>query len=792
MPDASRWANSPKSFPLEWWDGPLEERPWYLCPVSRSNSAALRQRLVRGGLVACVLVAAAAARVATYDHVFTRDGVRFLPDTDPHYHVLRAERMLRGDPDGYWFDRNLSYPDGAIICWAPGFTGTIALSTRLLFGPAPSRADLERTAAVLPAVLGVVSVAVLLWTGVTWFGWAAGLAAGFLGAVLPLYADWGLLGRPDHHVAELVLFVLALFAFERSVTQDRSGPWLATLAGVLAMGPWMWHGSALIPGFLAAFVAATYLWRPAGAEVARRSARALAVTAAAGGAALAASMVPWHAPYVWHPASLNGLSAFAPAAILAVAAFSGLLVIADRCGAGRTGVRRAVVVALAAVAPLACLLLAFPGPVTHGLRAAVSGDPFLKTVGEQQPLLFSRIFPVRAELVNDFWSIGPILFAPFFAFPALRRQFQAFPSKRVAIALLGFGTALFFVLTCLLNRFRQYLAPFLVLDAGVLFAALLEAGSHGTADAFGAPRLPASVAEGRPWRRRALAMGLLLLLGFPGLHVLLADEVSVEPRLVKMLEWLRAANLPRRAVLSPWGFGHLLQYYGGAPVVVTPFGADLGLEGMRSLAFFLYAPDERSATAELERRNVGFVLLDDPIVAVQDSFPFAPADAQQLVVEEGGWPFGTHPTPLGRYEESIPAVLYYSDGVPPSGGRPSLGRFRLVYETGSGEGPPYKLFELVQGARLDVSGVPPATIVAVGAAVRTNQGRQFEWTTFGRADAQGRAVVVVPFASGRNGSSLAAPYVVRSGSRRAWVAVSEPAVTSGGTVSVDLAGGKSK
>jgi hypothetical protein len=81
-----------------------------------------------------ILSLAAVLRLASWDEVFGTGRVAFVADSDPNYHVLRAERMLHEPPLLASADPFMNYPRGAVILWPPLFDGLIALPGWLLGG----------------------------------------------------------------------------------------------------------------------------------------------------------------------------------------------------------------------------------------------------------------------------------------------------------------------------------------------------------------------------------------------------------------------------------------------------------------------------------------------------------------------------------------------------------------------------------------------------------------------------------------------------------------------------------
>src|SRR6266542_2216752 len=101
------------------------------------------------GWIAAALVVAAAARLAPWPAVFTREGVRFVVDGDPYYHVLRA-RVLAQEHRVLWRDPDLNSPFGADVPWPPLFDAMIAAPAWLADGATPSAQVIEVVGALLP------------------------------------------------------------------------------------------------------------------------------------------------------------------------------------------------------------------------------------------------------------------------------------------------------------------------------------------------------------------------------------------------------------------------------------------------------------------------------------------------------------------------------------------------------------------------------------------------------------------------------------------------------------------
>ena len=141
---------------------------------------------------------------------------------------------------------------------------------------------------------------------------------------------------------------------------------------------------------------------------------------------------------------------------------------------------------------------------------------------------------------------------------------------------------------------------------------------------------------------------------------------------------------------------------------------------------------------------------------------------------------------------TVAGQLHRLDGSARSD-RPHLGRFRLRTEGPKGglpigallgpnpqtRGVPYKLFELVEGALLEIPAEPGEEVRATLGA-RTPTGRTLRFVARTRADASGVARLRVPYTTSRDGPTPAlGPYRVTSAGRVLPVEVGESDVREG-------------
>jgi hypothetical protein len=267
-------------------------------------------------------------------------------------------------------------------------------------------------------------------------------------------------------------------------------------------------------------------------------------------------------------------------------------------------------------------------------------------------------------------------------------------------------------------------------------------------------------------------------------------QSDADEELIALLQWLRPAAAARsedeRAVLCPWNLGHAVQYYAGVPGGLTPFGTDVGHEAFRAYAAFVHARTPEEGERVLRSARFGYVLLSESLTPIADALPYAADATEPLISVEGSyWEGGSRFVAGDPYLASIPGWLYDGDGVPLAYDRVTgAPGFRLLYESRGDR--KYKLFEVVKGAELRITGARPGEVLKVHIDVQTNQQRNVHWWSHTRADDAGTASFRLPYATGLNGAANGGPYFVRSSSGYIQVHVSNDAIRNGEVAHLDL------
>lgn len=735
-------------------------------------TAAARWRLA----LVLLALAAVGVRLLPWRQVFTDRGVRLLVDGDPQYHVLRAERILRGRTSEVWFDPNLDWPHGARVIWPPLFDAVLAGAARVLAGPDATRDEIARVAALVPPVLGAAGVVLGALLVAAAAGRGVALIAGTLLCVLPLVSHASVVGRPDQHALEVPLACAAWLGFAhawRSAATATRGAASAAGGAAVALAFWNWMGSAivLVPPALA--VAALHF---AGERSARSAARALAAIAAVALALLVPSVALLGPPGALARGDVSGIGLLHVAIVAGCGVYAGLLAAAPSPRGGEAGtLRRAGEIAAAVAVPAAALggVPALRAGALQGLRALWAGDAWYATILEFRPVLGSGEGLVRdAATALGFLGLVPALAA--LAVPSVRRRIAEHPDERAPLGVLCLWAAILFALALARRRFGPYAAVPL---AGV--AAVAVAGWSARA----AGRLGT---RARGWATAGMAAVALA----PTLAYHAGAGPPRSDPLAEALRWL-GAQPPRpdgrNGVAAPWDSGHAVQFYARRPVLVSPFGTEAGPRSMEDWGALLYSTDEGRAREILDARRIGWVLLRLDLGLWRSMRRFAPPGAPDVATATRSFWRGGELAPTPEIGRLVTAQLVASDGAATLDGGPALTGFRLVYEAGSDEdGDRVALFEVVPGARLEVGGVEPGARVVAAVEVLAPTGRRFDIRFEAVADREGRVAFRIPYATGPNGASSASPAAVTDGRSERPVNVPAEAVIGGGVIAVSM------
>ena len=671
-----------------------------------------------GLLVLCGLVVS--ARGVGFEKIFDREaGVVLLAMDDAQYHARRAAHTAEHFPEVLWFDPFLNYPSGAFVPWPPLYDFGLGALGRL-FG------DLDAVLAWAPVVMAVGTALLVFGIAAGFGGAACGLLAVGIFALLPVGIRYTAVGNPDHHavVMWLATGLLAGHLAALSAAGARARGVQAALVLLRLTLLLSWHGSVLYV-VLADGLALAVAGGLGRADALRLQALGCAATATFGFAALALPGSSFGGP--WSAVELSRLQPASYAA-MALAAFAlARLAPGVRSALSRLG----LVAGVCAGAAIALAGVARSG-LTAAWEYASRAESFIANNYETQPL-WSDAFVQVPELYG--W-LGWLL--PLLPVAGLVRPASARPAAGLYLA--GWSAALL-VLAVSNARYGSDLAP----AASVGFALLVTSAACFAGRRLRVP-MPAAAVVGTVFVAVLLAPAALELA--PHARRSLAASAGRPPEpasrvqpfsrsVYAFVDQVReatpevaepggeGAGRPEYGILAPPTLGFILNARGRRATPAGNFGPYVGREGLEATSAFYRATREDDARDIARKLSARYVITTD----------------------EGAAP--------GRLWHR----LHHGDGSQTER-RAALGGFRLVTESARpgvplgalrGAAPgfvevPYKLFEVVEGAVLEVPAWPGTQVVAE-VAVETPSGRRFVYRAEARSGAGGRALLRLPYAT---------------------------------------------
>ena len=739
------------------------------------------QNLRHAFAVFAVMTFALFIRSLGFEHVFTDEGVVFAP-ADATYHMRRAFYTFANFPELLLRDPYLNFPGGVNVPWPPLFDFIVGGTARIF---AEDQAGFERIAAWASSVFGALTVVPIYFIARQVSSHAVGLFAGFLFSLFPMCVKYGRVGNPDHHTAVALvgacMLLLCTYVARRDVDDRR----------IMLMTPFMffarlsmfliWHGNLL---YLMFFEAALLLT----AAATRRS----SITRAQALSAIFTAVVLSPIVEEFLPVPIGGPYSSISLSRLHILVMVGTSFVAfAHWGLNLRRPESGFVLRLFAIGGASLVFVALLAAVPATREGLIPALQFLTlrdgagagTI-EQFPLfaIFGRD-PVYSP--EQPWAYFAYLIpaAPL-AFPFFVRD----PERRASAWVLTGWTAGFALLAMMQRRYGNDFAP----GAAVAFAILLVGVPRAIiARQTDPPRLALHAAS-----LTSLTIALFLFSpalrnyeipriqsGFAALRGkdypppkgtdLISKNVAHFARKIRSATpdtegFFNQRRNPEYAVIAHANLGHLLHYHARRATATDPMWSYIGPKNWAlSRAFF-------SATDEAQSLKIANHL-----------------KGRYLVTGN------TDP------KETVSGRLHQFDGRPVSGSK-RLERFRLLAESAPGrvglgvlyEPKPgdesansvnaYKLFEIVQGAVIEVIAEPNSRVTAA-VTIESPSGRHFNYSANATTNDSGIARMRVPYSTGSTSPVHATgPYRISSGFQIARVDVDDAEVRNGSTVPITL------
>ena len=605
--------------------------------VSSSAPKAATRLPMTAILIACILLLALFVRMLPVIYNISGGHVIF-SGMDSYYHMRRIMYTIAHFPSTNVFDSYVNFPAGFPIYWPPLYD-QISAGLSILAGLGhPGGFTIELTSALVPALIGVLSIIPLYYIVKDTMGRHAAMIAALIMAIVPGSVYQSLFGATDHHGLEVLLSLTMYLLFMRALSSAygvKPGDMIkqkkplvyAALAGVaMAAMIFAWDGAPIFIGIvvLYSFVQYAYdaytkersIYLTVVGSVASLVALAIVLPFAAtgdGGSQVSALVISWfHILYM-----------------LAILLF--FLVVG---GMSEAFARRAMpwyalpvsALGLGCVIMVTLRVLAhgFFSGIEEGIIFLVAGNSVLSTVEEMQPLFIES---GRFSLLVPWSFLSTAMILSLFGLLVFLISLRGKKLKHMDLFIVTW-TAIAIALGLLQQRFIYVLAVNVSIFAG--YALYLALDAAGLDQHLAARSRAAQDTRGKRQKSKAAsatpALSMIVLVTFILLAPLLIGSISLAltPEFY-VSDWNDACTWvhdhtpatsftysadsgthPEYGIMSWWDYGNYILYRAERPVVANNFQT-----GIENASLFFIAQNETAADAIMDNCSARYVMADN-------------------------------------------------------------------------------------------------------------------------------------------------------------------------------------
>ncbi|WP_292379922.1 oligosaccharyl transferase, archaeosortase A system-associated [Methanosarcina sp. UBA289] len=773
------------------------------CPMAKRPAHRLKFGII--SLTAIVLVAFL-MRMISYSMVTANGSINF-SGYDSFYHMRRILYTASNFPHPLNFDSYINYPNGFEVGWPPFFDFLGALLAKILGGGQPDLYTIEFAGALLPVLLGVLTIVPLYIAAVSLFDRKTALLGALIFAVLPAHLYISRFGAVDHHVAETLLstsayacFILALkWAKEgslsltslKTISSNKKLIKSLALAGAsglfFALLIFTWIGALAFVSFilLYAFIQTTIDLKAGKnsdynliCSVALLATLIFTIPLSAGslrpGLEMSAMYLSWF--QVFYVLSML-------AGTLILWGFS--LYISKKDLDWKYYPAILILVSVAGLLSLKILSAESYAFVVEGMRFFLGKGEYIGTISEALPIFLTTEGKLTFSQV--FGSLGLCFLAALGGFFLLSLEWKGEKSKPEGVFFL-LWSVFFAYLMISQRRFSYLFAVNVSILTAYFLWVLLESFNFETEvrKLVKSGQIPRKNSEpalkaGKETKSKAKSkskntissskkdlqpdyfkiVSSIVLIGLVFIPCLWADfafakeEGSIDPGWKDSLTWLEASSpktsyylepseTPEYGVLSWWDYGNWITYVAKRPAVSNNFQT-----GIEDSSLFFTTSSEEEAKTILEKLNVKYVITDKMMASGKFGaiVKLAGEDISKYLNIEtvnGKRGLETVATAKKEFTETEVYKLHELDGS-------NLGNLRLVHESDAlkeknGIKNNVKVFEFVPGARLSGTAGPEQNITAT-LELSSNTGRKFTYQNKVVSDKNGSFEITVPYST---------------------------------------------
>ena len=229
--------------------------------VSSSTAKAAKGLPMTAILIVCILLLALFVRMLPVIYDISGGHVLF-SGLDSYYHMRRIMYTVDHFPSTNVFDSYVNFPSGFPIYWPPLYD-QISAGLSLLAGLGhPGSFTIELASALVPALIGVLSIIPLYLIVKDAMGKYAAMIAALIMAIIPGSVYQSFFGATDHHGLEVLLSLTMYLLFMRALSsangvkpediiKQKKPLVYAALAGVaMAAMIFTWDGAPIFIGII--------------------------------------------------------------------------------------------------------------------------------------------------------------------------------------------------------------------------------------------------------------------------------------------------------------------------------------------------------------------------------------------------------------------------------------------------------------------------------------------------------------------------------------------------------------
>jgi len=696
------------------------------------------------------------------------------------------------------------------VGWPPLLDQIIAFISLIAGFGNPGTYLIETTGAFMPVILGIFSIISVYYIAKEIFNERVGLYSSLLLAVMPAHTQISFVGFVDHHIAEVLISVLAYLFFIRSLKSDPLK--FSILSGIMiGLSFLTWIGAPIFIGIILSYIVIQFI-------LDKKSNVGSDYLLKSGTISFSSAFFTIIIFYLWTPwqkvLHSGTLSYFQPLFVIICLIIVIFLGISSRMMKDHKWFLYPLIIIISFSSLFLAMVFSFPSfydGLINGIGYLLRDAPTLKQIIEAQPLFytFDGIFLGWQFFSNPVWY----QFALSFYF-AIIGFFLLLYYHRIGIDKVDKGTLFLLIWTSIVlvlalyqRRFTYTLAVNVAILSGFLvdkiaFENHREHRVHrekSQPSAFSVYSVvnyiyKYSIFQKNGIKSWQIALVILAVLVIP--NAMQAYNMAQSPPKPSddwydSLVWLKEntpdpGKSPQYGIMTWWDYGNWILYISKRPVVANNFQ----IGGDEAARFFI-EDNETIANNIMDTRKARYVIMDMRMglnkfrngnqITIQGTF-FGIAD---FAGKDIAMYFDKNGFPNNNYFQTMYSKMHVFDGA-------GLKNYRMIYESKETNydilgnvSRNIKIFEYVLGAKIAGNVTSNETVMLTGVII-TNQKRIFGYMQKTVADEKGYFKFVVPYSKGSPYKTrVLEGFTLKYGNETRYISVSENDVLNGNTIPVN-------